>query len=801
VSERLNRTLLERTRALLHSSKLPKNLWGEAINHAVWLKNRTPTRALPDGETPYEALYKKKPNLNQLREWGCKVWVHTTEGTKLDGRSKIGKWVGFDEMSNGHRIYWPDKRSITVERSIKFDNSNGDMIILPIPTAMPIQGENEPRNQQRTSKIESEKLPEEPKEERTTIQDVETFQTDDQTLENLDTTTAETSQEDQWLGTPFNRVTDELVAARTRRVRMPSRIIQDIQKGLGTADNRPNKPDLPAGIQIPESENLLIEGENNEGQIEYGMAAAISEAEAIDPQSLEEAMRRPDWPKWQIAIGVELEALKKAGTWGIVERPKGRNVVKNKWVFRIKKDAAGRIERYKARLVAKGFMQVHGIDYYDTWAPVAKLASIRLLLATAAQHGWPIDMFDFHSAFLNGELDSDEEVFMEQPQGYAESDHKKYVCKLFKSLYGLKQAGRKWYDVLCRTLADLGFKRSEADPAVFYVHQDANIVALACHVDDCTITGSSNHLVQSYKNKIKEKYSLTDLGPAHWLLGIKVARDLEARTISLSQSSYIDSILTRFNFTDLKSFATPMDPSIRLSKDQCPQTPEEVADMRKVPYREAIGSLNYCAVATRPDIAFSTSLLAQFMENPGRTHWEAVKQVFRYLLGTKDWKLVYGATDGGLEGYTDADGSSQEHRHAISGYVFLVNGGAISWSSKKQELVTLSTAESEYVAATYAAKEALWLRRIISEVFQPLTKPVTLYSDSQSAIALTKDGSYHARTKHIDIRYHFIRFVVQNKSIKLIYCPTEDMTADILTKALPNIKAKHFAKALGLHST
>ena len=244
-----------------------------------------------------------------------------------------------------------------------------------------------------------------------------------------------------------------------------------------------------------------------------------------------------------------------------------------------------------------------------------------------------------------------------------------------------------------------------------------------------------------------------------------------------------------------------MDPSIRFSKDQSPQTLEEVADMRKIPYREAIGSLNYCAVATRPDIAFPVSLLAQFMENPGRVHWEAVKRIFCYLLGTKDWKLVYGTTDRGLEGYTDADGSSQEHRHAISGYAYLVNGGAISWSSKKQELVTLSTAESEYVAATYAAKEALWLRRLISEIYQPLTEPITLYSDSQSAIALTKDGSYHARTKHIDIRYHFIRFVVQDGSINLIYCPTDDMAADILTKALPNIKAKHFAQALGLRST
>jgi ribonuclease HI len=157
--------------------------------------------------------------------------------------------------------------------------------------------------------------------------------------------------------------------------------------------------------------------------------------------------------------------------------------------------------------------------------------------------------------------------------------------------------------------------------------------------------------------------------------------------------------------------------------------------------------------------------------------------------------------DNGLEGYTDADGASQEHRHAISGYAFLIDGGAVSWSSKKQELVTLSTAEAEYVAATYAAKEALWLRRFIGEVFQPFTNPVTLYSDSQSAIALTKDGSYHARTKHIDIRYHFIRYVVQNGSINLIYCPTDDMTADILTKPLPNIKAKHFATSLGLQST
>jgi hypothetical protein len=241
-----------------------------------------------------------------------------------------------------------------------------------------------------------------------------------------------------------------------------------------------------------------------------------------------------------------------------------------------------------------------------------------------------------------------------------------------------------------------------------------------------------------------------------------------------------------------------MDPNTQLSKSQCPTAIADIARMKKIPYREAIGSLMYAAVGTRPDIAFAVSTLAQFSQNPGWVHWEAVKKVFRYLLGTKNLVLKYGGAEKGLIGYVDADGASQEHRHAISGYVFLVDGGAVSWSSKKQELVTLSTTEAEYVAATHAAKEGLWLRRLIGEVFEPLTKPTTLYGDNQSAIALTQDGHYHARTKHIDIRYHFIRYVIEAGSIRLIYCPTENMTADALTKALPSTKVKHFANAMGL---
>jgi len=261
-----------------------------------------------------------------------------------------------------------------------------------------------------------------------------------------------------------------ITVARTQCISKESAYVRRLREGV----EGPKGPQIPKGIQgIPEASAEMGALENNRElipiNIEFAMAIAVAESEAMDPQSLEEARRRKDWPRWEEAMRVKLNALKKAGTWGVVERPKGRNVVACKWVFRIKKDAAGQIEHYKARLVAKGFTQVFGVDYYKTFAPVAKLALIRTILAIAARNGWQIDMFDFHSALLNGKLNGDEEVFMEQPPGYEDSNRMKCCLKLYKSIYGLKQAGRKWYKIVCHTLADLGPKRSEADQAVFYV--------------------------------------------------------------------------------------------------------------------------------------------------------------------------------------------------------------------------------------------------------------------------------------------------------------------------------------------
>ena len=271
-------------------------------------------------------------------------------------------------------------------------------------------------------------------------------------------------------------------------------------------------------------------------------------------------------------------------------------------------------------------------------------------------------MFDFYGAFLNGELGDDEEVYMEQPLGYEERDRKRFCVQLLKSIYGLQQAlaGRKWYEVVCRLMDDLGFHRSEADPPSSTRIMTDTFSSLPFMLTTAQSLAICRNASTNARTQSKLDFP-SDLGLALWLLGIKITQNREARTLGLSQQSYIESILKRFNFTELKPLSTPMDPTIRYSKAQCPQTIEEKATMRKIPYREAVGALMYCAVATRPDIAFLTALLSQFVENPAPAHWEAIKHIFRYLLGTKTLELIYGGTDGGLEGYMDTVGATQEH--------------------------------------------------------------------------------------------------------------------------------------------
>ena len=322
------------------------------------------------------------------------------------------------------------------------------------------------------------------------------------------------------------------------------------------------------------------------------------------------------------------------------------------------------------------------------------------------------------------------------------------------------------------------------------------LIIVLVHIDDCTIVGKSKMLIGQFKTEIAKYVEITDLGDLHWILGIEVHQIREKQTIMLSQKSYIDSILHHYGFEDLNPISTPMDPSNQLTSAQSPSTTEEFAAMQNIPYHKAVGSLMYAMLGTRPDICFAVQTVSHFNSKPELPHWEAIKRIFRYLIGMKDLWLGYGGQDMELVGYGDADGSMAEDRKAISGYTFIINGGAVSWSAKRQEITSLSTTKSEYIGATYAAKEAPWLRSLIAQLFGITLDAMTLFSDNQSAIA--KEHQYHTCMKHIDIRFHFIHWVIEDGKLHLIYCPTEEMVADILTKALLSTKVKHFARKLSL---
>jgi hypothetical protein len=342
-------------------------------------------------------------------------------------------------------------------------------------------------------------------------------------------------------------------------------------------------------------------------------------------------------------------------------------------------------------------------------------------------------------------------------------------------------------------------KRCEVDQAVFYRSEAKTLIVIVAHVDDLTIVASSVDLVAQVKERLSEALKITDLGEIHWILGISVRRDrpkpnviTRTRPPTSTRSSNASVSLT------FRPLSMPMDPHVQLTTTQSPQSQNDFAAMRDIPYREAVGALMYVSLGTRPDITYAVEIVSQFNQNPGQAHWTAVKWIFAYLAGTRDLRLTFGGKRSDMAGFTDADGSMHEERRAISGYAFLVDGGAVSWSSKKQEVVALSTTEAEYVAVSHAAKEALWLRSLLGEVFGRLAEP----TPSTSIICLPLRLLRTTNTMHvpstIDIQFHFIRWVISEGRLKLIYCPTDDMVADTLTKALPSPKVKHFAQELGL---
>jgi hypothetical protein len=435
-------------------------------------------------------------------------------------------------------------------------------------------------------------------------------------------------------------------------------------------------------------------------------------------------------------------SLQKHGTWTLVNPPTDRKIITGRWVLKTKLNGDGSVARYKARYVARGYAQVEGVDFFETYVPVVRAETVRLLLSLAAAKNWDMRQFDVKTAFLYGPLE--EEVYLEQPEGF--NDGTGRVCKLQKGLYGLKQSPRQWNGVFHKFLLAYGFRRSPDDRCLYKYKNKEHRMYLCLYVDDGLVFGSSEHIVNPFLKSLQKEFDVMTDYP-HTYVGLNIKRDRERRTISVNQASYITRVLDRFGMTWSKTATTPADPTHRLSRNM----PEEDGEKR-FPYREALGCLNYIAVMSRPDIAFAVNSVAKFCEDPQPAHWNAVKRILRYLKATADVGPCYGgSSDDQPVAFSDSDyaGDPDTHR-STTGALVQMNGGPVIWSSSTQVVAAMASTEAEYMAMAVVLKDVLWLRRILRFISdQKKARTCRVYVDNQGAIALSRNPDFHRKSKHI----------------------------------------------------
>ncbi|KAK8947207.1 hypothetical protein KSP39_PZI006814 [Platanthera zijinensis] len=510
-----------------------------------------------------------------------------------------------------------------------------------------------------------------------------------------------------------------------------------------------------------------------------------------EPTSFAEAISQPQWAE---AMKSEIHMISKNNTWMLVNKPPQHSIIGLKWIFKLKLNEDGKVQKHKARLVARGFSQKPGRDFTETFAPVARMETIRILLAFAAQQRLQIHQLDVKSAFLNGDLNED--IYVQQPEGFVVQGEEEKVYKLRKALYGLRQAPRAWNDRIDQFLTLNQYARSPYEASLYYKHLPNNSFLIVCiYVDDLLVIGSNSQLAEEFKTLMKSEFEMSDLGPMKYFLGLQI--DQIPGAVFVHQSNYLQVLLKRFGMQDCKPTATPMATNERLLKEDGEEKISEEI------YRSIVGSLIYLT-NSRPDIEHAVGMVSRFVSAPSSVHMKAVKRIFRYLQGTCNYGLMYtqsGNEEEVLIGFSDSDwAGSADDRKSTSGFVFQVGGKSISWNSKKQQCTALSSAEAEYIAIGEAAKEGVWLKRILEELRRKKQEPTLLMVDSTSAMSICKNPVFHNRTKHIQIKHHFVRELVEEKEIALMYCNTKDQLADGMTKALTAEKFQAFRARLGVIS-
>ncbi|KAL5858701.1 hypothetical protein ACOSQ3_006159 [Xanthoceras sorbifolium] len=762
VAERRNRTLLDMVRSMLSSSNLPKSLWTEALKTAVYILNRVPTKAVP--KTPFELWKGWKPSLRHMRIWGCpsEVRIYNPQEKKLDPRTISGYFIGYAERSKGYRFYCPSHNTRIVEsRNAKF--LEYDLI----------SGSDQIRNI--ISEIDhSVSQPSTSGDRLVIVHNAPQVQTGveqpiievPQVVDNI----------------PVDHVIQEFPETSERQVGP-----HIFQENISTTLRRSTRTKRSA---IPSDYVVYLQ------ESDYNVGAEN------DPESFSQAMSCKESKLWYNAMIDEMSSMKSNKVWDLVELPNGAKAIGCKWVFKTKKDSLGNIERYKARLVAKGFTQKEGIDYTETFSPVSKKDSLRVILALVAQFDFELQQMDVKTAFLNGDLE--DEVYMKQPEGFPSSDGEQLVCKLKKSIYGLKQASRQWYLKFHNVISSFGFVENIMDQCIYQKVSGSKICFLVLYVDDILLATNDKGLLHEVKQFLSENFDMKDMGEASYVIGIKIRRDRFQGILGLSQETYINKVLERFRMKDCSPSVAPIVKGDRFNLNQCPKNDLEREQMKNIPYASAVGSLMYAQVCTRPDIAFVVGMLGRYQSNPGLDHWKAVKKVMRYLQGTKDHMLMYRRTDN-LEviGYSDSDfAGCVDSRKSTSGYIFMMASGAVSWRSAKQSLTATSTMEAEFVSCFEATSHGVWLKSFISglRIVDSISRPLKMYCDNSAAVFMAKNNKSGSRSKHIDIKYFAIKERVKEKKVVIEHVSTELMIADPLTKGMPPFKFKDHVNNMGLGS-
>ncbi|KAH9716509.1 retrovirus-related pol polyprotein from transposon RE1 [Citrus sinensis] len=574
----------------------------------------------------------------------------------------------------------------------------------------------------------------------------------------------------------------------------PSPVQNEMQQ-VNDTDTISGSPSTHSPPQITETNNQNLPTQNTlsshpmvtrskAGIFKPKLYQVSSKTQPLLPKNTLDALKDPKWKK---AMEDEYHALMKSKTWTLIPNNQSCKLIGNKWVYKVKENSDGSINKYKARLVAKGFLQTPGLDFNETFSPVVKAATIRIILTMAVNNDWLLRQVDINNAFLNGDLT--ETVYMPQPEGFEDKNRPSYICKLERALYGLRQAPRAWFDKLKGALISWGFKNSRSDTSLFFRRVESKIVIMLIYVDDIIITGSDNQGIEEVIKDLDTSFALKDLRNLNFFLGIQVIRS--QNSILLSQEKYVQDLLAKIEMTECKGIETPFSTSEKLQKDVGNRFHDPTL------YRSVIGSLQY-AVLTRPELAFSVNKLSQFMSDPRQPHWVACKRVLRYLKNTMNLCLRFKKSEHlDLIAYTDADWATDpDDRRSISGYCVYLGDNLVAWSSRNQGMVARSTAESEYRAMALCSTEITWINSLLGELKIEVENVPIILSDSTSAAAIAANPVYHSRTKHFEIDLHFLRDKVTKGELEINYVGSNDQIAYVLTKPLPHYKFSCFRSKL-----